>query len=906
MVKDHYERQAQMYHRYEATASLRITARDVGTRRCRRAICPLNRLDSDDRFDPIDDAARSSSRRCFRTVSGSDPPPAATLDKDTSGERFSTPCTIQHCIPAGDAVNDMVQPLAIEKYRNAYDPEKLECDSTKELRPLEEIIGQDRALRALKFGLEIKEPGFNVYVAGAQGTGRMTAVQSFLDELKKEKPKASDWIYVHNFSNPYEPNAIELPSGMGDRFKKDMAAFLEEAKRALPKAFQSEDYAKRRDEVLRSLQKGGADLIARINKRAQEEGFLIQTSPIGLLTIPVIHGKPVPEEEFVNLPREVREEIDQRRDKLNTELRSVLRQVQDIETKSAEAVMNLNREVALYAIGNLVADLREKYADAEEIGGYIDAVQNDILDNLELFLGPPEQPQVPPQMQAFIQELPLRKYEVNVLVDNSSAEGAPVIFEENPTYQNLLGKVEREVQFGIFTTDFTMIRPGSIHKANGGYLILMVEDLFRSPVAQISWDGLKTALKTGKVIIEEPGERMGFITAKTIKPEPIPLDVKVALIGTPQIYQTLYMLDPDFKELFKVKADFDVVMDRNEENAKKYADFICTLVRDNHLKHLDRDAIAKVIEYGSRLAEDQLKLSTRFATIADLIREASFYAAQDSAESVSGAHIHRAIEEKVYRSNLIQKKIEEFITRGIFLIDTGGEAVGQVNGLSVIGLGDFAFGRPSKVTASIGVGREGIVDIERKADMGGPIHTKGVLILNGYLNSKYAGDKPLTLSARLVFEQSYEGVEGDSASSTELYALLSALSGLPIRQNIAVTGSVNQKGEVQAIGGVNEKLEGFYEVCKAKGLDGSQGAMIPESNVQNLMLKEEIIEAAKTGTFRIYPVKTIDEGIEILTGVPAGKRNKDGAYEEGTVNYLVNQRLMEMAETLKEFQAFGR
>ncbi|WP_292727025.1 Lon protease family protein [Methanoculleus sp.] len=793
----------------------------------------------------------------------------------------------------------MVQPLDIGEYRNAYEPGKVECASTGEIRPMEEIIGQERALRALRFGLEIREKGFNVYTSGAQGTGRMRAVRSFLDELAKAKTRASDWVYVHNFENQYEPNAIALPAGRGPRFREDMKRFIEEARQALPRAFESEEYAKRRDETLQSLQGNRTDLIARINQRAQEAGFIIQMSPIGLLTIPVINGRPVPEEEFVTLPDDVRAEVQRRRDALNAELRSTLRQVQDIERQGAEAVKGVNHDIALYAIGNLVAELKEDYADVPEIPVYVDAVQNDILDNLQAFLGVPEQPGAPPQFQAFIRELPFRKYDVNVVVDNADAGGAPVIVEQNPTFQNLLGKIEKEVQFGIFTTDFTMIRPGSLHKANGGYLILNVEDLLRTP---LSWDGLKTALKTGEAVIEEPGERMGFITAKTIKPEPVPLDIKVALIGTPMIYQLLYRMDPDFKELFKVKADFDIVMDRNDENAGKYADFMCNLVREENLRHLDREAIARVIEYGSRLAADKEKLSTQFAAVADLIREANFYAASDGAEQIGKQHVMKTIDEKVYRSNLIQEKIQEYIQREIFLIETEGEKVGQVNGLSVIGLGDFAFGRPSKVTASIGVGREGIMDIEREAALGGPIHTKGVLIISGYLNNNYARDKPLGLSARLVFEQSYEGIEGDSASSTELYALLSALSGLPLKQYLAVTGSVNQKGEVQAIGGVNEKLEGFFEVCKAKGLNGDQGALIPASNVQNLMLKEEILEAAKAGKFRIYPVRTIDEGIEVLTGVPAGTRREDGTYEEGTVNYLVDRRLREMAETLKGFQ----
>jgi lon-related putative ATP-dependent protease len=507
---------------------------------------------------------------------------------------------------------------------------------------------------------------------------------------------------------------------------------------------------------------------------------------------------------------------------------------------------------------------------------------------------------MPPQMQyPLFRELLFRKYEVDMLVDNSDVKGAPVVYEKNPTYQNLFGKIEKEFQYGVVTTDFTMIRPGSIHRANGGFLVMSVEDLFRNP---FSWDGLKTALKTGEVAIEDPGERMGFITTKGLRPEPIPLSVKVVLIGTPIVNEILYTQDPDYQELFKVKADFDTTMDRNDENVRNYASYICMACNEFGLKHLDASGVAKMVEYGSRLAEDQNKLSTRFSYIADILREASYYATQEKSEFTTAVHVQKAIEQKIYRSSLIHDKIREYIEKGVFLIDTKGTAVGQLNGLSVISLGDIEFGRPSRVTASVGVGRGGIMDIERESAMGGPTHTKGVLILSGYLASKYSQDKPLSLSARLVFEQSYSGVDGDSASSTELYAILSALSGLPLRQSLAVTGSVNQKGEVQAIGGVNEKLEGFFEVCKVQGLTGEQGAMIPESNVQNLMLKEEIAEAARAGKFRIYPVKTIDEGIEVLTGVPAGERRKDGTFPKGTVNFLVDKRLKEMAETYREFK----
>ncbi|MDD1698569.1 MAG: AAA family ATPase [Methanoregula sp.] len=796
----------------------------------------------------------------------------------------------------------MIKPLPIGDYRAVYSPAQVECTTTETLQPTEEIIGQERAQKALRFGLEIQERGFNIYVAGMPGTGRRTAVKNFLDDLAKTKPKADDWVYVNNFVNPYEPLAIRLPAGMSTPFKKDMAVFIEEARRALPRAFESEDYATKRGEVVGKLDKEREGIIAQVNESAAHQGFTIQMGPTGLIIIPVIDNKPLTEEEFQALPEETRTEILRKREALEPDLRTGFRKIRELDLRGMEVIAKLNNEIALYAIGDLLNGLREKYGKIAEVLTYVDSVQKDILDNLSIFLGSPQQQQeqVPPQFQQWLaKDLQFRKYEVNVMVDNGGLAGAPVIYEETPSYQNLLGRSEKEFQFGFMTTDFMMIRPGSAHKANGGYLVIPVLDLFRYPFA---WDGLKSALKTEKVRVEEPGEQAGFIFARGLKPQPIPLNVKVILIGTPEISQILHHGDPDYPDLFKVRADFDTVMDRNDDNAKKYAAFICTLCQKFGLKHLDNTAVAKVVEYGSRLAEDKQKLSTRFSAISDLIREANFYAVQDQAEHITVKHIKRAIEEKIYRSNLVQEKIQEYIARGVFLIETEGSMVGQINGLSVMEMGDIAFGRPSRVTASVAAGRDGIVDIERQSEMGGPTHTKGVLILGGYLAGKYAQDKPLSLSAKLVFEQSYGGVDGDSASSTELYAILSALSGLPIRQAIAVTGSVNQRGEVQAIGGVNEKLEGFYEVCKAKGLTGGQGAMIPASNVQNLMLKEEILKAAEAGKFTIVAAKTIDEGIEFLTGVPAGKRQADGSFEEGTVNYLVNKKLEEMAETVRKFQ----
>jgi lon-related putative ATP-dependent protease len=796
----------------------------------------------------------------------------------------------------------MINKLPIEKLRKECDPNFMQCESTHELAPLNEIIGQERAVRALKFGLGIKDHGFNMYVAGYPGTGRKTAVKNFVEAQAKIQPVPPDWCYVNNFANPYEPKAIQLPAGKGKEFREDMKNFIENIKNALPKAFESEDYATRREATIQGLENQRKLLIDELSQKAQQEGFVIQSTPIGLLLIPVLDGKPLSEEEMLALPQKTKDKLQEKREKLETEFRNTMRQLIDMERKIHDALNKLNKEVALYAIGNQVISLSEKYRDAPEVTVYLKAVENDILDNLQRFIrrGGESQEQFPFEMP-WMKEDPYKKYEVNVVIDNSETKGAPVVMVTNPTYLNLLGRTEKEAQFGALTTDFSMIRAGAIHKANGGYLIVPVEELLRDPFA---YDGLKRDLRDENIAIEEPEERYGFLSVKTLKPQPIPLTAKVILIGDPNIYQLLFQLDNDFRELFKIKAEFDSVMDRTDTKVMQYASWVCTLCEKENLKHLDGTGVAKIVEYSSRVADDQYKLSTQFSHIADIIREANYYASQENAEFINGNHVKKAIEEKVYRSKLIQEKIQEMITRGFFLIDTVEEMVGQVNGLSVMGMGDFAFGTPSRVTASIGLGREGVIDIEREAKMGGPIHTKGVLILSGYLNDKYARDKLLSLSARLVFEQSYGGVEGDSASSTELYSILSALSGLPIKQNIAVTGSVNQKGEVQAIGGVNEKIEGFFEVCKLKGFTGEQGVMIPESNVQNLMLKEEVVEAVKAGKFSIYSVKTIDEGIEVLTGAKAGQRSADGTFEEGTVNYLVDKQLKDMADKLKEFPPF--
>jgi lon-related putative ATP-dependent protease len=795
----------------------------------------------------------------------------------------------------------MVHDLPVEKLKIKFDPTMLDCETTADLKPLEGIIGQERAVRALNFGLDIKEKGFNIYVAGVPGTGRTSAVKDFLEEIATTGLAPSDWCYVNNFRNSYEPKAIQFPPGKAKEFQKDMKDFITEARRALPKAFESDEYATKREEIVQSIEKKKMEIFTGLNRRAQAQGFVLQSTPMGLLIIPMTEGRPMSNEEISALSPQIREKIQRKSDILRSELRNATRQVRNLDKTITDEINKLNREVALYTIGHLISDEIEKYKDFPDVTSYIKEVQEDIIDNLTVFISEPKPSPQLPIPTPWLEEVPFKKYEVNLIVDNSETYGSPVVTELNPKYPNLFGKIEKEAQFGVLTTDFTMIRGGSLHKANGGYLVLPVEDLLRN---FISYEALKRSLMNNCIHIEEAGELLGLITTKGLRPSPIPLKVKVVLIGDPFLYQQLYALDRDFKELFKVKADFDTTMKRNDENVQKYASFICTFCRKEKLKHLDVSGVRKVLEYGSRLAADQKKLSTRFSIVADIIREAHFYATQEDTEYISTKHITMAIEEKLYRSNLIQEKIREMMEREVILIDTEREAIGQVNGLSVMSLGDFSFGAPSRVTVSIGLGREGIVDIQREARLGGPIHTKGVMILSGYLAEKYAQDKPLNLSARLVFEQSYGMVEGDSASSTELYAILSALSGVPIKQNIAVTGSINQKGEVQAIGGVNEKVEGFFEVCKAKGLTGKQGVLIPESNVENLLLKEEVIDAVEAGKFHLYSVKTIDQGIEVLTGRESGIRQQDGSFPKRSINALVDNQLRIMAERLKDFPEF--
>jgi lon-related putative ATP-dependent protease len=793
----------------------------------------------------------------------------------------------------------MTKELTAEQVRPWCDPAAFHCNSTEQIEPIKGIIGQDRAISALEFGLNIRKQGFNIFVAGVAGTGKTTAIKPYLESLAAKKDTPPDWCYVNNFRDPYHPKALQLPAGMGQELQKDMTRLIENARRSIEQAFASKEYAARRGEVTEQFSKQREAIFERLRSKAEEQGFRLQSTPFGVVFVPLVDGRPMTEEEYGKLSKENRNELEKIRERLTKELQEQVARLRSQEREVQQQLEATDKDVARYAIGHLFEELKNKYKKLPQVVEYLKEVEQDMVDNFGQFRTEQQTDSNPlAAMQGMLREHTLRQYQINVLVDNSDLKGAPVVVEFNPTFQNLVGRIEKEAQFGALSTDFTLIRSGSLHRANGGYLVVRIEDVMSNFE---SWQALKRALRDGKLVIEEVGERFGFMATKSLRPEPVPLDIKVVVIGEPIFYYLLWRMDLEFKELFKVKADFDTRMDRTEENLKKYAAVICRTCQEENLRHLKSDALAKIMEHSSRLSGNQDKLSTMFRDIADIIREANFWAEQDKSSLIEARHIRRAIEQKVYRSNLIQQRINEMIDKGVLMIDTEGEKVGQVNGLEVLDLGDFAFGKPTRITTSLGVGREGLIDIEREAKLGGRIHSKGVMILSGYIADNYAREMPLSLAARLVFEQSYEEVEGDSASSTELYAILSRLADVPLKQNIAVTGSVNQKGEIQAIGGVNEKIEGFFEVCQAKGLNGDQGALIPEANVKNLALKEEVAEAVKAGKFHIYPVRTIAEGMEVLSTEKMGQRQADGTYEPGTINDRVQRRLTELAQKLKDF-----
>jgi predicted ATP-dependent protease len=795
------------------------------------------------------------------------------------------------------------------------DPKVFNFKCTQELAPLREFIGQDRAIRGIEFGLSMKNRGYNIYVAGLSGTGKTSIVKTYVKRMVEKRQAQGDytpedWCYLYNFADTDKPQVVSLPQGKGKVFKEQMSKLLESLRDELIKAFSSEEYKTQSKSAVQEGQSEQQKLFEAIGEEARKAGFLLQMTPVGPAIIPLKDGKPMSEEMFMALDEKTRKEVETQRHQLAEKLQDAFERARDMERKTVDKLRDMDKAVAEYTVSRLFNDLNKEYKDLPGVAKYLADLKTYILNNLDVFKISAEQQQQQ-QMQAMMgiapqmamKGDPFLPFQVNVFVDNSETQGPPVVTESNPNYLNLFGKIERRFFLGGYISDHTMLKAGALQRATGGYLLLSAMDVIVNPAV---WPTLKRAIKDKEARIEEPYEQFGLFVPIGLRPEPMPIDVKIILIGDPVLYQLLAAYDEDFFEIFRVKSDFNSQVDRNQENMMGFAAFLSGCCEECEAKHFDPSGVAKVMDYASRMVSDQEKLSTRFSQIKEIVEESSFWAAQENSEFILAKHVDKAVEERRYRHNLPDERLREMITRGTIMIDTEGAVAGQVNGLSVYSLGDISFGKPSRITCRTYLGRSGVINIERESQMSGPIHDKGVMILGGYMGWKYAQEYPLSLSASLCFEQSYEGVEGDSASSTELYALLSSLSDVPIKQNIAVTGSVNQKGEIQPIGGINQKIEGFFEVCRAKGLNGDQGVMMPTKNLKHLMLRDEVIEAVKSGKFHIWAVSTVDEGIEVLTGVEAGTRKDGGGYPEGTINYKVDKMLKEMANKLRYFSVASK
>ena len=787
-----------------------------------------------------------------------------------------------------------IKSISYKKLKRECSADFFQFRDTSEQKPLESIIGQERAVKAMDFGLKTNIRGYNIYMSGTTGTGKTSFAQSYIQKIAQDKPRPDDWCYVYNFDKPNKPMALNMPAGLGKVFKDDMEEFIKVIQSEISRAFESEDYEKEKTAIIKEYQDKRSELFDRLSEDAKKKGFKVKTTSSGIYFLPLVDGKTLNEEEYVELDDFTKQEIDEKTSIVQMETMDIIRKIKDIEKEAEKKVDDWEGKIALFAVGMQINDIKEKYRDYESINKYLDRVQENILKNLDDFRTEEyseEQQMVLPWIKSAMSS-PAEKYSVNLIVDNSELTGAPVVIDYNPTYYNLVGRLEYENEFGSMSTDYTLIKGGLFHHANGGYLILQAKDVLRNVQ---SWEVLKRVLRTKKITIENLREQIPLVNVSTLKPEPIQSDIKVVLVGSEYLYQFLYEYDEEFKKLFKIKVDFDDEMDWKEQNIKKLAGFVSSFCEREKTRHFDGTGMAAIIEYGSRLVENQNKITTRFNDIVEILCEANTWAEMDNAKIISRKHVEKAIREKIYRSNKHDKKLLELIKEGTIMIDTDGEVTGQINGLSIIDVSDYEFGKPSRITATTYIGESGIVNIEREIKLSGTSHTKGVLILSGYIGQKYAQEIPLSLSASLCFEQLYSEIDGDSASSAELYAILSSLSELPIKQYIAVTGSVNQKGEIQPVGGVTSKIEGFFELCKERGLTGKQGVIMPHQNINNLVLKDEVINEVKNGNFHIYPVKNIDEGIEILTGVKAGRVGKDGTYLKGTVNKKVYDKLRKFA-----------
>ena len=790
------------------------------------------------------------------------------------------------------------KPLSSEELYSCCDPALFQFNTTDELPELEETIGQSRALNAIDFGLNLDSKGFNIFVLGENGTGKSTTIKSILQKKAADEPVPADWCYVYNFKDPDIPLAIAMEPGRASVFHKDMEELIKILRVEIPKIFESKEYEKQKNKILEEFQQKQKTMFSGLEEEAQSKGFSIRKTVSGLMIVPVKKGgEPLTEEEYEALDEKTKAKIDEIGKGLQEKLNDVVREVRESEKSVKNALSKLERDATLAAVGHFMEEMKSKYSDHKKITEYLSGVTEDILDHIDDFKAQEEQTPPLPFMKMQKAEPTFTRYIVNVLVNNRDTKGAPCVFESNPTYFNIFGRMEYKFQYGVATTDFSMIKAGALHKANGGYLVMNALDLLRNI---FSYETLKRALRNREIKIEDVWEQYRLMSTATLRPEAIPLNVKVILIGNPYLYYMLYSLDEEYRELFKVKADFDSRMDRTKETVQKYASFVASTCKQADFLPFDRSGVSKIVEYGSRLAEHQNKLSSRFSEIADVIKEANYWAKKAGGKIVRDEHVVKALRERVYRVNRIEERLQEMIVEGTLIIDTEGDKVGQINGLAVLGMGDYMFGKPSRITASTFAGKGGVINIERETKMSGKIHEKAILIITNYISKTYARKKPISFSASITFEQLYDMIEGDSASCAELYVILSSLAGLPLKQNIAVTGSMDQNGDVQPIGGVNEKIEGFFDLCKVRGLDGTHGVVIPGKNVKHLMIKQEVMDAVKEGKFSIYPIDRVEDGMEIFTGMPMGAMKDDGTYPEGTINYLVTKRLEEISQAIKE------
>ena len=787
--------------------------------------------------------------------------------------------------------------LTYKDLKNLCNPNIFDFETTDELTSDGVVYGQERGINALQFGLNINAKGYNLYIEGPSGVGKTMYTKKYVTEIASKQKTPDDWCYLYNFDNPNEPIAVSLPAGEGKTFATTMDAFVEDIKKYLKRTFNNEDFEKEKSLIKQKYDERREKLLDNLNKETMKNNFQVKAATNGIYMLPVFDGKPLDEAEFEKLDDSIKQTYEEKSSIVQEQIMHVIGQIKLIEKEAEQKVDEWQSNIALLTINSYINPIRATYKKNEKIVSFLDNVKKDILKNVIHFISEEPTSQANPQAPKPETVKPWLNYRVNLFVDNSNTQGSPVIMDSNYSYQNLFGKLEYENQYGMLRTDYTMLKSGILHKANGGYIILQAQDLLTN---QICYDTLKKALLVKELGIENGMEQRSSLVMISLKPEPIPLNIKVLLLGNAEIYHTLLSLDPDFKKLFKIKVEFEESAPRNNDNILRLAKFVHSYCEKENCLPLDKEAMAKVVEYASKLSDDKQKLSTHFNEIGEIVSEASTWARLSRKKLITADYIEKALSKRIERVKKYDQKYSELIEENSLLIDTDGYKVGEINGLTVMTIGDYSFGKPAKITANTFMGKTGVINVERETDMSGPTHSKGVLILRGYFGEKFAQDFPLTLTASLCFEQLYNGVDGDSASSTECYAILSSLSNIPISQSIAVTGSVNQKGFIQPIGGVNEKIEGFYNICKKRGLTGEQGVIIPIQNVRNLHLQKDVIESVKERKFHIYAISTIDEGIEILTGVPAGKQNSDGKYPAGTINYLVYEKLKKYYENSKK------